>query len=380
MAARLLALAWLASSGHVGLDGPTYAPTSPNVLGCDDLCVGFRCATYSAQSCAVVLEDFGDCGACGACFAHGPGRCEASGAMPAPGCASCPACAACFPASRCATRAAAVAVAAPAWMLRPKHANCSDGDAKARHPEACAAYADARTCCEARAREGWCQGSKRVDFETAMGKVMALFYGSVLLVSLCVAPCCLSRFLTLQDAEAKADEFSVAAAEVSNLTIAAEPAGLTIDVAVTVAVAFPDDMAFKVLLAERVAVITYVDDLVQLPIGSLTIGAVELTPGERRGLRRPRRRRGGAFDMGNCTGALGIDIDTTLFTYFMESMTWLGLSLLVVGAAWFEYDLDRHGRRVHRKTGSARDAAGGVELRAAKADVPEDDADLPEFV
>ena len=87
-------------------------------------------------------------------------------------------------------------------------------------------------------------------------------------------------FLTLQDAEAKADEFSVAAAEVSNLTIAAEPAGLTIDVAVTVAVAFPDDMAFKVLLAERVAVITYVDDLVQLPIGSLTIGAVELTPGE----------------------------------------------------------------------------------------------------
>ena len=26
-----------------------------------------------------------------------------------------------------------------------------------------------------------------------MGKVMALFYGSVLLVSLCVAPCCLSR-------------------------------------------------------------------------------------------------------------------------------------------------------------------------------------------
>ena len=66
----------------------------------------------------------------------------------------------------------------------------------------------------------------------------------------------------------------------SNLTIAAEPAGLTIDVAVTVAVAFPDDMAFKVLLAERVAVITYVDDLVQLPIGSLTIGAVELTPGE----------------------------------------------------------------------------------------------------
>jgi len=90
----------------------------------------------------------------------------------------------------------------------------------------------------------------------------------------------LPRFLTLQDAEAKADEFSVAAAEVSNLTIAAEPAGLTIDVAVTVAVAFPDDMAFKVLLAERVAVITYVDDLVQLPIGSLTIGAVELTPGE----------------------------------------------------------------------------------------------------
>jgi hypothetical protein len=89
---------------------------------------------------------------------------------------------------------------------------------------------------------------------------------------------------------------------------------------------------------------------------------------------------GGAFDMGNCTGALGIDIDTTLFTYFMESMTWLGLSLLVVGAAWFEYDLDRHGRRVHRKTASARDAAGGVELRAAKADVPEDDADLPEFV
>ena len=197
MAARLLALAWLASSGHVGLDGPTYAPTSPNVLGCDDLCVGFRCATYSAQSCAVVLEDFGcacagcacaahppgngsnatgpgdlapspacgprlarDCGACGACFAHGPGRCEASGAMPAPGCASCPACAACFPASRCASAraAAAVAVAAPAWMLRPKHANCSDGDAKARHPEACAAYADARTCCEARAREGWCGG------------------------------------------------------------------------------------------------------------------------------------------------------------------------------------------------------------------------------
>jgi len=201
MAARLLALAWLASSGHLGLDGPTYAPTSPNVLGCDDLCVGFRCATYSAQSCAVVLEDFGcacagcacaapppgngsnatmgpgdlapspacgprlarDCGACGACFAHGPGRCEASGAMPAPGCAACPACAACFPASRCATAraAAAVAVAAPAWMLRPKHANCSDGDAKARHPEACAAYADARTCCEARAREGWCQGRKR---------------------------------------------------------------------------------------------------------------------------------------------------------------------------------------------------------------------------
>ena len=195
MAARLLALAWLASSGH--LDGPTYAPTSPNVLGCDDLCVGFRCATYSAQSCAVVLEDFGcacagcacaahppgngsnatgpgdlapspacgprlarDCGACGACFAHGPGRCEASGAMPAPGCAACPACAACFPASRCATAraAAAVAVAAPAWMLRPKHANCSDGDAKARHPEACGAYADARTCCEARAREGWCGG------------------------------------------------------------------------------------------------------------------------------------------------------------------------------------------------------------------------------
>ena len=65
MAARLLALAWLASSGHVGLDGPTYAPTSPNVLGCDDLCVGFRCATYSAQSCAVVLEDFG-C-ACAGC-------------------------------------------------------------------------------------------------------------------------------------------------------------------------------------------------------------------------------------------------------------------------------------------------------------------------
>ena len=290
MAARLLALAWLASSGH--LDGPTYAPTSPNVLGCDDLCVGFRCATYSAQSCAVVLEDFGcacagcacaetppgngsnatgpgdlapspacgprlarDCGACGACFAHGPGRCEASGAMPAPGCAACPACAACFPASRCATAraAAAVAVAAPAWMLRPKHANCSDGDAKARHPEACGAYADARTCCEARAREGWCGGHfsdrgayagacrwtcglceagrvdyahlgrvlgptedvrrdiyargrakwvlanypepspSQVDFETAMGKVMALFYGSVLLVSLCVAPCCLSR-------------------------------------------------------------------------------------------------------------------------------------------------------------------------------------------
>ncbi|KAK7233347.1 hypothetical protein SO694_00108067 [Aureococcus anophagefferens] len=210
-----------------------------------------------------------------------------------------------------------------------------------------------------------------------MGKVMALFYGSVLLVSLCVAPCCLSRFLTLQDAEAKADEFSVAAAEVSNLTIAAEPAGLTIDVAVTVAVAFPDDMAFKVLLAERVAVITYVDDLVQLPIGSLTIGAVELTPGEvtplttvfhlhlrqdtfwgagpasprqrprARGLRRPPRGLGGgggAFDMGNCTGALGIDIDTTLFTYFMESMTWLGLSLLVVSAAWFEARSDRHGR------------------------------------
>ncbi|KAH8061408.1 hypothetical protein JL722_4025 [Aureococcus anophagefferens] len=131
-----------------------------------------------------------------------------------------------------------------------------------------------------------------------MGKVMALFYGSVLLVSSAsrraacrgaarygarlawVCPRAAKGFLTLQDAEAKADEFSVAAAEVSNLTIAAEPAGLTIDVAVTVAVAFPDDMAFKVLLAERVAVITYVDDLVQLPIGSLTIGAVELTPGE----------------------------------------------------------------------------------------------------
>ena len=31
-------------------------------------------------------------------------------------------------------------------------------------------------------------------------------------------------------------------------------------------------------------------------------------------------------------------------------------------------------------SGALRDAAGGVEIRAAKADVPEDDADLPEFV
>ena len=74
MAARLLALAWLASSGHVGLDGPTYAPTSPNVLGCDDLCVGFRCATYSAQSCAVVLEDFGcACAGCASALLAGLG-------------------------------------------------------------------------------------------------------------------------------------------------------------------------------------------------------------------------------------------------------------------------------------------------------------------
>ncbi|KAK7230476.1 hypothetical protein SO694_00174030 [Aureococcus anophagefferens] len=179
-----------------------------------------------------------------------------------------------------------------------------------------------------------------------MGKVMALFYG----------------FLTPQDAEAKADEFSVAAAEVSNLTIAAEPAGLTIDVAVTVAVAFPGDMAFKCNGSVNFAA-----------AAAAALGdAPAPAPAPARWLRPPLGGLGAAarFDMGNCTGALGIDIDTTLFTYFMESMTWLGLSLLVVGAAW----------RVHRKTASARDAAGGVELRAAKADVPEDDADLPEFV
>ncbi|KAH8091634.1 hypothetical protein JL720_5946 [Aureococcus anophagefferens] len=210
-----------------------------------------------------------------------------------------------------------------------------------------------------------------------MGKVMALFYG----------------FLTLQDAEAKADEFSVAAAEVSNLTIAAEPAGLTIDVAVTVAVAFPTT-AFGASRAvpHGAGVMRWILDTSRLrasyrwecngsvnfaaaaaaALGDAPAPAPAPSAAGSGGLLGGLGGGGGAFDMGNCTGALGIDIDTTLFTYFMESMTWLGLSLLVVGAAWFE--------RVHRKTASARDAAGGVELRAAKADVPEDDADLPEFV
>lgn len=534
-------------------------------VDCGDLCVGFSCESYSHKSCSVVEEDFGcecagcrcgrllagngtsngtkhgskdfvrgkscpatlaGCATCDKCFSHA-GACLPSGKMSDdfPKCAeNCGQCAGCFPGSRCGGKAPVVRKPPPVpkyALLAKNPGNCSDGTIFADFPESCADALDDRTCCEARAGEGWCADSflprgkfsgycrwtcrhcegRRVDyshlghtlgpgegyqkdifidFETATGKIMLLFYSCVLVVTMAVMPCvackCRRRykrrpdggwrcatcgaangarkcrhcgrtvgrappmgrpiavlvimvfgivlgsigsFMALAEDYGKAEEMMMGSPVLKNITIETTASTLDIHIDLSIELRIPETSGFKIDLGERVMVITYVHEYVQLPIGSLTIPAVALVPGQTAEIRNVMRislrwddfwgqfvtsqfftkpadlafgpaqvdvtaettsglvdwimdtsnlqasyvwacngsmdfrpnSEAESFSLGNCTGNLGIDIDMSLFEYFMDSMCWMGGCFLLLGAAVFEHDLRRYAADLESKHG-----------------------------